>query len=121
MQPVAAFAGLALQSHHREFLDVWRLQVVRLDLFGVNILAIAQHDHFFFAPGEEEVPVRVEIAEVAGEEPSVAEDCGRRVRTVPITLHYHSAPQRDLANWGTVLLWRRVDDFAFDALHRLAD
>ena len=62
VQPVSAIARLAFQSHHADFLDVGRLQIVRFDLLGINILAIAQNDDFFLAAGEKQMAVRIEVA-----------------------------------------------------------
>ena len=36
-------------------LMIGRLQVVRFDLFGVNVFAIAEDDDFFLAPSEEQM------------------------------------------------------------------
>ena len=91
MQAVATLAGFAFESHYRQFLNVGRLQIVGFDFLGIDILAIAQNDHFFFSPGEEQVAVRVEVTEVAGEKPAVAQDCCGRVGTVPVTFHHDRA------------------------------
>ena len=47
METVATFSGLAFKPDDSDFLDERRLQVVRLDLLGVDIFAIAEDDDFF--------------------------------------------------------------------------
>ena len=94
---------------------------MRFDLFGIDVLSVAQDDDFFLATGEKEVTLRVEISEVAGQEPSIAHDCGRCVGAVPVALHHHRAAHRDFANWRTAILLRlRIDDLTLDTFHRLA-
>ncbi len=91
VQTVAAFPWFTFQSHHRQFFDVGRLQVVSLDLFGINILPVAEHDHFFFAASEEQVPARIKVAEIAGIEPPVAQHRRGRVRSIPVAFHHNLA------------------------------
>src|SRR5580658_2676952 len=97
---------------------------MRLNLFGINVLSVAEYDHFFPAAGEEQVTVRVEIAEVAGVEPSVAHYRSSSVRTIPVALHHDRATQCDFTHSWTFFLRLRVggcvDDPGLDALHGLA-
>ena len=103
VQAIAALSGLAFEAHHRDFLDERRLQVVSFDFFGIDILAVTEDDDFFLAPGEEQMAVRVEIAQIAGEKPSVAQHGGGRIGAVPISLHHDRAAQGDFADRRTRL------------------
>src|SRR5271170_7118646 len=97
---------------------------MRLNLFGINILPVAEYDYFFPAAGEEQVAVRVEVAEIASVEPSVAQHRCSGIRTVPVALHHDRAAQSDFTCGWTVLVrlrvGGRVNDFGLDALHGLA-
>ena len=114
------FARLAFQPHHGNFLDERRLQVVRFDLFRIDILAVAEDDDFFLAPSQKQMALRVEIAEIASEEPSVSHDRGCCIGTIPISLHHDGAADRDFADRRALFLRLRVDDLALDAFHGLA-
>ena len=99
MQPVRRWiAGPSLQTHHANFLDVRRLQVVGLNLFRINILAVAEDDHFFLTASDKQVAVRVQIAEIAGVKPVIFQNGGSDVRPVPIALHHDGALDRDFAD-----------------------
>ena len=91
VEPVAALAGLAFEPHHRNLLDERRLQVVRFDLFRIHILTVAEDNHLFLAPGEKKIAVSIEVAQVAGQEPSVAHHCCRSIGAVPVSLHHHGS------------------------------
>ena len=82
---------------------------MRLDLFGINILSIGEHDHFLAPPGDKEIAAGIEVAQIAGVEPAVAQHLSRGLGTIPISLHYDRAADRNLTG-----RWR-----AF--FHRLAD
>ncbi len=51
----SGIAGFALQRHHADFLNVGRLQIVGLDFLGIDVLAVAEHDHVFLAAGDKQI------------------------------------------------------------------
>src|SRR5258708_15365626 len=71
MEPVAPFTGPSLKSHHGDFLDVRRFQVMRFNLFGINIFPVAEHDHFFLTPSKHQVAMRVELTPLPAKQPSI--------------------------------------------------
>ena len=97
-----ASTRLVDQPDDAHLLDPRRLQVVLLDLFGIDILPRAEHDDLLRSPGDEQIATVVEIAEVAGEEPALAEGGGVGVRTVVIPLHHDASAQRDLSRKAAV-------------------
>src|SRR4051812_32325212 len=91
----------------------------------MNVLAGAEDDHFLLASGDEEVALGVEVAEVAGAQPSVFDDFSGSVGPVPITLHDNGPAQPDLSDGlpvGTGLHFHlRVRDLHVEARNRAAD
>ncbi len=95
---------------------------MRLDLLGINILSIGEHDDFLASPGNEKIAAGIEIAQIAGIEPSVAKhvDCG--FRAIPISLHHDRAVDCNLARRLRALFHRfRVHNLGFDARERPSD
>src|SRR6266851_8122260 len=109
------------ETDDRDFLDEWRLQIVRLDFFGVDVFAIAQYDDFFLASGEKQIAVRIEVTEIASQKPAIAHDGSGRVRPAPVAFHHDCAAQRDFANAGPAIFLRRVDNLRLHALQRLSN
>src|SRR5262249_43542258 len=104
------FAGASFESKNGNFPDARRLQVVGFDLFGINIFAVTEDDDFFLAPGDEEISVSIEVAEIAGEEPAVFQGGGCSIRTVPVAFHHNGSAEGNLAHELSVFLPRlRVD------------
>src|ERR1700722_18632175 len=67
------------------------------------------------------MPARIEVTEIAGVEPAVAQDRRRRVGTIPVSLHdYRPAESHFTDRWTALFLRLRVDDFPFDVFHRFA-
>ena len=97
-------AGRALQAEDADLLDVGRLQVMRLDLFGIDVLAVAEDDDVFFAAGDEEVSVGIAIAKVAAAQPSVAIHGGGGVGTLVVAGHDDAAAEGDFADTGSAVL-----------------
>ena len=89
--------GRALQRHHANLFHIRRLQIVRLDLLRINILSVRQHDDFLAPPGDEQIPIRIEVPQIARVEPSIPQHLVRCLRTIPISLHHNRAANRDLA------------------------
>ena len=116
-------AGRALQADDADFLDVGRLLVMRLDLFRIDVLAVAEDDDIFLAPGDVEVAAVVAVAEIAGEEPAVAIHGGGDVGALVVSGHDDAAANGDLADGGSAVLgrWGTVEDFHIVAWQRLAD
>src|SRR2546423_14995533 len=94
---------------------------MRFNFFGINIFPVAQYDHFFLAPRQEEVAVGIEISQIAGQKPSVAHHGCRGVWPIPVTLHHNCATQRYLADRRPILLGLWIYDFCLDSLHYLPD
>ena len=61
-----------------------------LDLDAVDVLAAAD-DHVLLAVGDEEVAVGVDLADVAGVEPAVADRLGGRLGLAPVAGHERRA------------------------------
>src|SRR4029077_6084278 len=81
VQPIpGTVTWTTFETDDRDFLDEWRLQIVRLDFFGVDVLAIAEYDDFFLASCEEQIAVRIEVTEIASQKPAIAHDGSGRVR-----------------------------------------
>src|SRR5207244_4612541 len=80
---------------------------MRLNLLGINILPVAEYDHFLLAARNEQVSLRIEMAEIAREQPAIFQHGSRRVLTVPVALHHDRGANRDLApGWHFLLrLW----------------
>ena len=111
-----------LQRHHTNLFDVLRLQVVRLDLFGIHIFSVGEHNHFLAPPGDEKIAAGIEIAEVAGVEPAVAKHLRRGLRAIPVSLHHDGAANRNFARWRRAVLHRfRVHNSCFDTGQRWSD
>src|ERR1700724_11024 len=116
MQPIpGTVTWTSLETDERDFLDEWRLQIVRLDFFGVDVLAIAEYDDFFLASREKQIAVRIEVTEIASQKPAIAHDRSGRVRPPPVAFHHDCAAQRDFANARPVVCLMRVDNFRLHA------
>src|SRR5216117_3400306 len=77
---------------------------MRLNLLWINILPVAEYDHFLLAARNEQVYLRIEMAEIAREQPAIFQHGSRRVLTVPVALHHDRAANRYLAHGWTFLL-----------------
>ena len=92
MQPIpGTVTWTTLETDDRDFPDEWRLQIVRLDFFGVDVLAIAEYDDFFLASREEQIALRIEVTEIASQKPAITHDGSGRVRPTPVALHHNCA------------------------------
>src|SRR5436189_240731 len=87
---------------------------MRLNLLGINILPVAEYDHFLLAARNEQVSLRIEMAEIAREQPAIFQHGSRRVLTVPVALHHDRAANRDLAHGWTFLLRLWINDLRFN-------
>ena len=95
---------------------------MRLDLLGIDIFSIGEHDDFLAAPGNEKVAAGIEIAQIAGIEPSVAKHVGCGFRAIPISLHHDRAADGNLTRRLRAFFHRlRVHDFCFDTGKRPSD
>ena len=114
--------GSALQRHHANFLDVGRLQIVGLDLFGIDVLAVAEDDDVFLATGDKQIAAGVEIAEIAGMQPAIFEYGGGGVRPVPVALHHDRALDGNFADGGSAIFaGLGIDNLSFHAGQRRSD
>ena len=116
-------AGGALEAEHADLLDVRRLLVPCLDFFGVDVLAAAENDDIFLATRDEEVAVRVAVAEVAGQKPSVTKHGGGSVGALVVADHDDAAANRELTDAGSTVLGRgsAVENRHFIAGQRFAN
>src|SRR5260370_9461328 len=122
VQPLpGTVAWTTFETDDRDFLDEWRLQIVRLDFFGVDVLAIAEYDDFFLTSREKQIAARIEVTEIASQKPAIAHDGSGRVRPVPVGFHHDCAAQRDFANARSAAFLMRVDNFRLHPLQRLSD
>src|SRR5947208_11224261 len=85
-----------------------------LNLLGINILPVAEYDHLLLAARNEQISVRIEIAEISREQPAIFQHGSRRVLTVPVALHHDRAANRDLAHGWTFLLRLWINDLRFN-------
>src|SRR5437879_12794871 len=87
---------------------------MRLNLLVINILPVAEYDHFLLAARNEQVSLRTEMAGIAREQPAIFQPGSRRVLTVPVALHHDRAANRDLAHGWTFLLGLWINDLRFN-------
>src|SRR5581483_6029377 len=92
---------------------------MRLDLLRVNILAVAENDYIFAAPGYEEIAASVEIAEIASVKPAIFQNFGGGVGTVVVALHHDGTANQDFAR--AVLSVFRFGNPDLSTRQRLAD
>src|SRR5438034_10604971 len=85
-----------------------------LNLLGINILPVAEYDHLLLAARNEQISLRIEMAEIAREQPASFQHGSRRVLTGPVALHHDRAANRDLAHGWTFLLRLWMNDLRFD-------
>src|SRR5437879_427665 len=84
-------AGAALKSHHANLLDPRRLQIMRLKLFRINIFSRAENDYILLASGDEKIAARIQMAQIAGKQPTIFDNFGSGIRTVEVALHHDVA------------------------------
>ena len=115
--------GCALQPHDTDFFDPRTLQVVALDLVGIDVFAGAKDDDFLLATGDEEIAASVGVAKIAGVQPAVANDLGGSLGAVVIALHDDWAVNRNFADHVTGAVFRGfgVDNLGFVTGQRLSD
>src|SRR6266404_8422478 len=115
VEPVrSGITRLTLERHDRDFLYVGGFQIVGLNLLGIYVLAVAQHDHVFLATGDKQIAARVEVAEITGMEPAILENSGGGIRSVPIALHHNGALDGNFTDSGSAILpglW--IDNLSF--------
>src|SRR5947208_16692413 len=87
---------------------------MRLNLLGINILPVAEYDHLLLAARNEQISVRIEIAEISREQPAIFQHGSRRVLTVPVALHHDHAENSDLAHGWTFLFRPWINDVRFN-------
>src|SRR5262249_42881462 len=111
----------AHQTHHAYLLNEGRAQVVVFNFFGINVFARAGYNDLFLSPGDKQIAPRIQVPEVAGVEPTIADRLSRGIWAVVITLHHNAAPDNDLANRKRrTFRGLRVHNLDLDAVKRLA-
>src|SRR4051794_27425863 len=106
---------------HRRLGDRGMLVEDLLDLARIDVVAGAD-DHVLLAVDDEEVPVLVDLRQVAAVEPAVADRLARGIGPVPIALHHVVPADDDLADLAAMhLVVLLVDDLHLDALDRGTD
>ena len=71
-----------------DFFDERRLFENRgFNLFRVDVFAARQHDNVLFAPGDEQVAIRVNMPQIARMQPAVLHHRRRFFRAIVIALH----------------------------------
>ena len=79
-----------------------------LDVFGIDVQAVGQHDHVATAAHEDQPPFCVQPADVTRPIPAVGRERGRgRLGVMPVTLEQGGAGELDLAVLGEPHLDRR--------------
>ena len=68
-----------------------------LDFFRINIFSIGKNYHVLLAPGDEQIPMLVEVTEIARVQPTIFQYFGSRIGTVPVALHHNGAANQDFA------------------------
>src|SRR5438445_11478989 len=87
---------------------------MRLNLLGINILPVTEYNDFFLATSNEQVSLRIELAEIACEQPAIFQHGRGRLLPVPVALHHDRAANRDLAHGWTFLLRLWINDLRFN-------
>ena len=93
----------ALAADHR-LIDARIGQQQPLEIARHHFLAVGQHQQLLLAAGDLEKAVGVELAQVAGVQPAVADGLGRRRRVVPVALHDVRPARQHLAVGGDLHL-----------------
>src|SRR5690348_18281871 len=71
-----------------------------LDSLGRDIVALVVDDQVLLSIGDDDPPLRVEMADIAGPKPTVAKDSLGLVGIAPIAVHHELAPDHDFAILG---------------------
>src|SRR5262249_17148104 len=74
------------------------------DLFklaGIDIDPVYE-EHVLFAVGDEVVPIRIAITNIARKQPAIANSCARLFRLVPIPPHYVSTADANLSRFASL-------------------
>src|SRR6266550_2992869 len=87
---------------------------MRLNLLGINILPVTEYNDFFLATSNEQVSLRIEIAEIACEQPAIFQHGRGRLLPVPVALHHDGTVNRDLADGRAFFLRLWFNDLRFD-------
>src|SRR2546421_4109679 len=87
---------------------------MRLNLLGINILPVTEYNDFFLATSNEQVSLRIEMAEISREQPAIFQHGSRCVLTVPVALHHDGTVNRDLADGRAFFLRLWINDPRFN-------
>src|SRR5437879_12859816 len=87
---------------------------MRLNLLGINILPVTEYNDFFLATSNEQVSLRIEIAEIACEQPAIFQHGRGRLLPVPVALHHDGTVNRDLADGWAFFLRLLINDLRFN-------
>src|SRR5207245_8596890 len=77
---------------------------MRLNLLGINILPVTEYNDFFLATSNEQVSLRIEIADIACEQPAIFQHGRGRLLRVPVALYHDGTVNRDLADGRALFL-----------------
>jgi len=89
---------------------------VCFDLLGIDIFPVGENDDFLAASADEEVAAGIEVAEISGVQPAVAEHVGAGLGPVPISFHDDGAANGNLARGRRAFFdGFGIDDFGFDS------
>ena len=82
------------------------MQVVLLDLFRIDVLAVAEDDDLFGASGDEQVSVDVEVTQISGVEPAILQNFCGCIGPVPVTFHHNGPAHKDFTALRRVIVGR---------------
>src|SRR2546428_12855930 len=87
---------------------------MRLNLLGINILPVTEYNDFFLATSNEQVSLRIEIAEIACGPPAIFQHGRGRLLPVPVALHHDGTVNRALADGWAFFLRLWIHDLRFN-------
>src|SRR5262249_40045200 len=85
-------------AHDADVLDKGRTRVVRLEFFGIDVLAVCQHDNLFAAAGDGKISAGIDESEIAGTKPTIFNGISGLFRRAVITLHENGAADPHLSH-----------------------
>src|SRR5947208_17152928 len=91
---------------------------MRLNLLGINILPVTEYNDFFLATSNEQVSLRIEIADIACEKPAIFQHGRGRLLPVPVALHHDGTVNCALADDRAFFSRQRLNDLRFEPRKR---
>ena len=90
-------AGLG-QAEDTDLLYERRLRIVCLEFFGINILAVSEHNNVFASAGDRQQAIRIDETEISRSQPAIPKGLRGLTWRVVIALHQNRSVNANLAN-----------------------